>query len=365
MAPRLEAKQYRVQISAESDFSTTLENVVVDQPTFTSYVNTYPEGTLYWRVAAIDSASNALPFSAGQRFTKTSPKVVPVSPRNQVTVPGAATFTWNPLAYAASYDIEVYKNADTSASATNRIVLGHSKFAAYSRSTPLPVSDTAYLWRVRAVDFKGRPSPWTSLSGTGPQFFVSGSAPTLVAPSGGSLVPTNGAVFSWNPVAGASNYRIERRLDGSLSAAGTVTAATSWAATSAIATGKYEWRVSALDTAGRVLGSSAWRVFKVDASAPKVSSYGPKAAVPKGTTFTAVFNEEVTNVTDTTFTITPASGSNALPATVTLSVDRKTATLNPDSPLVAGKKYVVKLGAGISDLQGNHMNNLTWTVTAK
>jgi large repetitive protein len=365
VAPRVEAKQYRIQVSASSTFATTLDNQLVDQQSFTTYNNTYPDGALYWRVQAIDGSGNAMAWSAGQKFVKTSPKVNPTSPRNGVIVPGTTQFRWDALNYAASYDIEIYKNADTTATTTNRIVLARSKFPAYSPSTPLAVSDVAYVWRVRPVDFKGRVGPWTSLVGAGAQFFVNGVAPSLVSPASGAFVESKGAVFVWNPVSGATSYRLERRTVGSLSAQSTITPATSWATTTALPSGNFQWRVSSLDASGRVLASSTWRGYKVDATPPKVSTYGPQGLVAKGSSFTATFSEPVNNVTDQTFTITAAGATSPMSATVSLSSDRKTATLNPGSTLVIGKKYTVKLGSGIVDDHDNHLTNLTWTITAK
>ena len=363
---RIEAKQYRLQVSADSSFGTLIDNILVDQQTFTSYANTYPEGKLYWRVQAIDGGGNSLPWSAARAFTKRSPLVVPISPLNGVSVPGTAPFTWNPAAYAVSYDIEVYKNADTSGTSTNRVILSHSKMAYFAPATPLTVSSSAYVWRIRPVDVKGRAGRWTSLTDPAMQFFVVGGKPSLVSPAGQAFVPSNEGLFTWTGVAGATNYRFERRLQGSSSVSqSVVTVATSFAPTAKIGTGQWEWRVVALDTAGKDLGATAWRRFTVDATAPKVTDKAPTGTVSRTAKFTATFNEEVMNVTDLTFTITPSGGSNALPAQVTLNSAGTTATLNPDASLVVGKKYVVKLTTGITDLQGNHLtSSVSWTITA-
>ncbi len=52
-----EAREYRVQVSSDPNFQSTIENVLVDQRSFTSFANTYPEGNLYWRVQAIDQSA--------------------------------------------------------------------------------------------------------------------------------------------------------------------------------------------------------------------------------------------------------------------------------------------------------------------
>ena len=96
--------------------------------------------------------------------------------------------------------------------------------------------------------------PWGS-------FKVGAQAPTLTSPAAGASVAPRESLFSWQPVAGASAYRFERRVVGTFSSAETVqTVATSYAP-SKITDGDWEWRVSSLDTNNVLLASSAWRTF--------------------------------------------------------------------------------------------------------
>ncbi len=55
-----EARQYRIQVSTVADFAKIMDDKIVDQTTYTPFDKTYPEGQLYWRVAAIDGSSNPL-----------------------------------------------------------------------------------------------------------------------------------------------------------------------------------------------------------------------------------------------------------------------------------------------------------------
>ena len=55
-----EARQYRIQVSTVADFAKIMDDKIVDQTTYTPFDKTYPEGQLYWRVAAIDGSSNLL-----------------------------------------------------------------------------------------------------------------------------------------------------------------------------------------------------------------------------------------------------------------------------------------------------------------
>ncbi len=366
VAPRSEARQYRIQVSATAAFTTTIDNLVVDQAAYVPFSATYPEGDLYWRVQAIDGTSNALSWSDTFHLVKASTAAVPTSPVGDTVESGTPVLRWEARPFAASYKIEVFRNDDTAGASTNRVVSAISKQAAYVPTTPLPVSDSAYRWRVRTVDVKGRLGPWSSLTGAGARFTVAGAPVTLVAPSGGDYVAAKEGLFSWESVPDASAYKILRRKVGATSASSTKTSALSWAPTSAFRTGNWQWRVSSLDAAGKVLESSSWRNFKVDATAPKVKTNTPTRGVPKGTNFVVTFSEPVRNVDDTTFTIKAVGSSNTLNANVNVAGDRMKATLNPNSALTAGKKYLVKLTTDITDDQGNPMARaFTWTVTAK
>jgi hypothetical protein len=68
---KLGAKNYRVQISDRSDFSTTLEDVTTDNTSFAPLL-THPfyanGGSLYWRVAAMDKSMNLGDWTQAQRI---------------------------------------------------------------------------------------------------------------------------------------------------------------------------------------------------------------------------------------------------------------------------------------------------------
>jgi len=265
---RTEAYQYRVQVSTTPDFTQLVDDAIVDQTTYTAYTTTYPEGTLYWRVRAIDATGNNLNWSDPASFKKSSPAptlTYPVTTGGQLPqVNGTDPFTWDPLAFAASYDLEVYKNDDLIGQQGNRVLAVNTPVVAYAPSGLLPASTTPYTWRVRRVDAAGRPGPWSPFQ----EFISRGDSPTLVSPTNGSAQAPNDALFTWLPVGNAVTYRFERRLAGSSTVAETTfTANTSWAEPNLIGTGTWQWRVTALDANGNPLGSPGnWtdRQFTVD-----------------------------------------------------------------------------------------------------
>ena len=269
------AMQYRIQVSTTRSFATLVDQRVVDQANYTAWDKTYPEGTLYWRVQAIDAAGNGLTWSkgealpgdpgdvAGRAFTKSSSPPVLKSPIastiGAVTqTAGSAAFTWEPTTYAGSYQLEVYKNDDTAWSPANRIVNFTSKQAAYAHSIPIPASAIPYVWRVARLDADGRPGQWSE---TG-RFYSAGAAVPLTSPAVGANLSATLPYFSWGAVTGAATYRFERRAQGSASVTESVTtSAQAWAPVGAIAPGNWEWRVVALDANRALLGESPWRSF--------------------------------------------------------------------------------------------------------
>jgi hypothetical protein len=259
---RQAAKQYHIQVSTSASFASPIDDRYVDQTTYAPYDRTYPEGTLYWQVQAVDAAGNGLTWSQAGRFVKkASPVPTPKEPADGASTGGTTAFRWSPADGAGSYQLEVYKNDDTNWSDVNRVVTYTSKQTAYAPDSPLPASDNAYVWRVRRLDADGRPGQWSSTS----SFYSRGSVPTLDNPAANSQLPGYGAYFTWKPVAGAVSYLFERKVAGAQSNAESVTtAALAWAPTSPLGSGDWSWRVTALDVNRNAIGASDWQDFTVD-----------------------------------------------------------------------------------------------------
>ena len=111
---QVEAEYYSVQTASDQNFTQNVTTTKVDQTTFTSFADTYPEGTTWWRVQAVDRNGNTLAWSAPRSFLKKSPVPQLQLPDDGDTVPGDYTLSWAAQPYAASYDLEVYKGGDTS-----------------------------------------------------------------------------------------------------------------------------------------------------------------------------------------------------------------------------------------------------------
>jgi hypothetical protein len=358
VSPTVEALRYRIVVSSDQNFQTALETAVVDQPTYTSATRTYPEGPLYWRVQAIDGSANNLTFANGT-FTKKSPGVTPLSPRNGVSVSPSEPFRWQPLPYAAGYQVEIYKDGDTTGSSVNRVFAGSTKQVAYTPSSPLPASGNAYTWRVRPVDADDRPGQWTDLGAAGARFFVSPAAPVLTSPGDNAWVNAKLGLFTWTAVSGAASYRFERRLAGSAGSAETVnTPSLAWAPTAKIGDGNWEWRVSAVDADGKVSGSSPWRAFRVDGTPPAIKKVTPSPSKLKPKSLVVVkFTEPVTGVTNKSLYIKPSLKKKvkAMKAKVKLNKTKTKATIDIKGKFKRNVTYYLFATSKIRDLRGNEL----------
>lgn len=247
-----DAVEYVVQTSVLPSDAGRIETQVVDQTTFTSFATTYPEGPVYWRVAAYvegyDARMQQGAWSSWQSFVKRSPSPTQTTPPENGPLGQDQTLSWEPVDFAKSYDVEVY--AGPTLVDGDRTV--HSSWAP---SEPL-TADVPYTWRVRRVDAAGRAGEWTVQRG----FRIEGLSPSPTTPAPGQMVPPSGALFSWQPDMRATSYRYERRRPGTSDLAETVsTRASSWAPPKVMAAGTSQWRVVALDTNGKSLGASPWR----------------------------------------------------------------------------------------------------------
>ena len=260
--PNQSAKQYRIEVDDDASFAGSLiDTALVDQPTYTATDKLYPEGTLYWRVQAVDSDDNGLTWSEVQTFTKQSPQVSLTSPVGNSNVSGTTPFRWVPQAFAKSYDIEVYANDDATYSSANKVSAASANNVRTSAFVPgdtLPVSSEFYRWRVRRTDSDNNKGPWSQAG----RFRVAPGAVELLAPALGGSTPPNGALLQWSQVQGAATYAVTLTPPTG-SPLNVTTAASAWAPTTNLAGGTYTWTVTPRDASGNPIGSAS-SSFTVD-----------------------------------------------------------------------------------------------------
>ena len=353
------AMSYRLQVSTNPSFTAIVDDVTVDQTTYTAFDRTYPEGQLYWRVQAVDGSNNQLTLPAnGTPFTKASPGPVLNGPSGPS--PAAQPFEWQPTDFAGGYMLEVYKNADTAASPANRVIqAGGIRQTAWAYDQVLPTG-TSYVWRVRRTDSSGNDGLWSQWG----QFSVQSTMPALASPAANVRVPFRGALFQWTATPDAAAYRFERREVGSLGVAeSVVTRQTAWAPTDSLGTGSFQWRVSSLDTSGNTIATTDWRGFTVDATAPTILKRKPAGSGVKPTsTFTITLSEKVEGVSAKTVQLVLGK-KKVVKAKVKLNKSGTKITLKPKKRLARGKTYTLKIKDGITDTAGLPLASSTYPIT--
>ncbi|NYE38897.1 hypothetical protein F4692_004052 [Nocardioides cavernae] len=271
------ARQYRVQVGTDSSFGTVVDSALVDQTTYTSLGDLYPEGTYWWRVQAVDSGQNGLQWSPARSFTKTTPGVVQGAPQGNVSTGDALTFRWGAQNFATSYDVEVYKNNDATHSTANRVFTKRVTTVAYAPDEPLASSDTDYLWRVRRVDRAGNVGPWSADR----SFRVSTNAPVITSPANGASQSPTAPVVTWQAVPGAATYAVSLTANSGSTVESATTPSLAFAATKKFGTGTYTASVTARNAAGASIGT-ARVTFTVDAGLTAIQP--PVISAPGGST---------------------------------------------------------------------------------
>ena len=292
--PYQTAKLYRVQVAQSATITdgNAIDDRMVDQATYTAYTETYPEGDLWWRVQAVDSDGNRLAWSTTLKLIKRTPAAnlnpetptVPADAERATVDPkaspafnthqaaGIALFQWTAETFDSTWDLEVYRNDDTTASAANLVFKTVSKQAAFASPSPLAPSSEPYRWRIRRTDVAGQPGRWSDYG----RFYVDYAAVSLTSPAEGDSLAPNGASFSWAPYSSgglqATRYVIDvDPTSGGTNPGGVTTFATAWELPTNLVTGSYTWSVKAYDTAGGLLGSSVARGFTVNAGLSAVT----------------------------------------------------------------------------------------------
>jgi hypothetical protein len=299
--PYQTAYRYRLQVaqSATITDANVIDDVTVDQATYTAFTKTYPEGDLWWRVQAIDGSNNRLAWSETRKLIKATPAanlnpLPTLTPERDDVDPearpafdsrqtaGSTLFRWSAEDFDASWELEVYKNDDTVPSTGNLVFRTVTKQAAYVPATPLPPSSEPYRWRVRRTDVGGKAGRWSDLG----RFYVDPLPVQLTSPSDQAAVQPMGTTFRWasygNAAARASKYTIdiEPVTSGATNPGAVTTAATAWSSPANLANGTYTWSVKALDVAGNSIGSSPTWTFTVDAGLRAVTP--TQIAAPDG-----------------------------------------------------------------------------------
>jgi hypothetical protein len=269
------------------------------------------------------------------------------------------TLHWAPVAGAVRYRVIVGLDEDFSniALMAESSGLSWTPTEAWRDSTP----GQSYFYAVQAcvVDRCGSvtatPSSFTKKS---PRSTIASAVPAKKGPfalSWNSYASALSDASDLNATGDAFEYHLQIATSAHPSFDTTVDDvlldSTTFYPTKSYADGDFVWRVQAVNGSGHKLPWSYSQAFTRDTTAPKAVSVSPSARVGTKTPVKVVFSEVVTGLSSSSLTAT--LDGVALPATVSLGADGKTATLTPTKAYVAGATYAVKVGSAVTDAAGN------------
>jgi hypothetical protein len=198
---------FRLQVSKEADFVTTVvdrDSITGTETLVTGLDNNY---TYYWRVNGTNVVGTG-PWSEVWNFTTEDgppePPTLASPPDGTADLGLLPTFVWHPGLAATSYDLQVSTSASFGSSVINETGIVDTSDTV---TTPLNTS-TTYYWRVRSVNDLGT-SSWT-----GGWSFTTIPPPTAppVALEARDVVDSSFTAL-WNAAVGADSYRLDVAVD--------------------------------------------------------------------------------------------------------------------------------------------------------
>ena len=219
------AAKYIVSIGTDPSLGTIVNPK--DETSATVYApraTLLPPGTYYWNVTPIDAQAHRGAPSPVQSFMWTWPTTTATRVNDLMTAPEVydSQFSWDPIAGAAKYEVEVSSSVDfapgSKVCCTNPVI-------GTSLSPTAVFRDNTYYWRVRALDASGNAGMWN----VGPAFTKTfDKVPPVSGPSiknlrmrdnvgdpgtdtqpGTAGYQTQVPVLRWDPVPGASSYEVD------------------------------------------------------------------------------------------------------------------------------------------------------------
>jgi hypothetical protein len=266
--PILNAHTYTLQVSTQSDFSTTVVNESGITDTTKTVTNLPLNITYYWRVRAVTLGGTESEWSAVWDFKTVGipPAPVLISPADDaVDQPMALTLTWNEAVGAETYTVQVATMSNFSST-----FIDQSGVTATSLQVDGLDAERTYYWRVRARNEFGDgdwSQVWSFTTRTGIP-----PAPVLVSPENEAINTPISLQVEWQSAAGAESYRVQlstaQNFSSTVVNVGGITE-TSYQVNGLDNSTMYYWRVNATNESG----TSPWstvRSFTTIIAAPDI-----------------------------------------------------------------------------------------------
>ncbi|MDB5034344.1 MAG: hypothetical protein JWQ98_1585 [Chlorobi bacterium] len=285
------ATSYRVQMSKNADFSTSILDSAGVAGTMQTFTGLTANTRYYWRVRGSNAGGSA-PWSDSWSFTTaralTPPAMIAlISPADNATgIDQAIALTWTADPGATSYTIQISASADFSATMVDSTV-SKASFALAGLAKGM-----RYYWRVQGSNAAG-PGPRSATWSFQTQINVPPPAAiALASPRNNAAGVGVAPALSWAGISAATSYRAQVSSNSDFS---TMTVDTSLAGTTLAVTGleyrlaSYYWRVRGSNAGGDGPWSDIWHfsTSAVDA-ADEITGAGfafdvyPNPATPNG-----------------------------------------------------------------------------------
>lgn len=198
------AAEYRILVSANAAFSGLYDAVTTDYPSYTPFTpgtkHTYINGTYFWKVEARRSNGSVISTSAARSFTRQAGLAL-AGPADGAVVEADPLLEWTDVPGAEYYRLVVSRDPGFG-TAYDSVSTHLMAYAPYIPGTKHTYQNGTYYWRVEA-----RSSADATIVTSPARSFTRQAQLTLHVqcnPDGATRDPE----FSWNPVAGAVDYRL-------------------------------------------------------------------------------------------------------------------------------------------------------------
>ncbi|MCI0707642.1 MAG: FG-GAP-like repeat-containing protein [Ignavibacteriae bacterium] len=205
----LGAASYRIQISTDNSFTTTLVDTSGMTGTAYTAFNLAANTTYYWRVSATNLGGESSLSSARQFSTVPSVPSAPLLsfPSNSASnMPTSLLLTWNSVSGADSYHLQVAGEPSFASLLVDTTGLTATLFLLEDLEP-----DSTYYWRVTAENLGG--SSNVSSSRLFSTAALPPTSPVLALPLDDALDQPLTLMLLWNPIAEAETYRVQFGTD--------------------------------------------------------------------------------------------------------------------------------------------------------
>ena len=328
---------YTLEVNTAADFTGTIMFLGTMPDTSRTIGPLFNNTTFFWRVTA------KFVRSAVRSFTTNLATPNLTAPSNTATnQPLNPTFTWDPVAGADNYEIEVNTASDFNGTDiyTDTNLGNVTTFTLDDPANTIQDNQT-YYWRLRAKNAVGNTS---LLSST---FSFSTIKQTLVVSADEQTLVSINPTLEWDGVAGADNYRLEVNTAsnfGGTSIFDNTINTTTQAIGPLVYNTRYYWRVTANN-----VRSDVWS-FVTILDTPVLDAPADNAILNTFTpTFTWTINPNISNVEhELLLKTTPGTAS---PADVnnTTSINPGSLQIQPSAPLNPATKYFWSINSRVND----------------